>query len=271
MRSHKLGKLLLVLLLSVVSSAALALNTVVVTEGYFHPQPFGVRICAQTIPAIPNAQMTFYGESIFGTKPVPATTIANSLGFGCARTNWPVGVYSVQVNADSLWSPFVAVTVADLNRICCGVAAGGAVGIFHYGVPGNIIRTLEPRFATFGLLYNQGCSPGNCYRIPFQLLYFDHDHPLGPVSFVAKSFMQMQFGASPNPGSIVRFVGNGLFQQGAGSPMYVRYCVETVDGNPDRFKLELSNFAGQVIYKSSIGIGYEGAVIGGNVFVDCPG
>lgn len=271
MRVRKLYVALLALSLALVSSAAMALDMVYITERFFNPQPFGVKLCAQTVPGIPNVPMTFYGESVFGIDPVPANTVANSLGYGCATAFWPVGVYAVQVSAGPLWSPFVAVTVADTQRICCGVAGGGQVGIFHYGPPFNTVRTLQPRFASFGILYDEGCSPGRCPRIPFQLLYFDHDNPLGSISFVAKSFMQVQHSAMNNPGQIVTFVGNGLFQQGAGPEQYVRYYLKIIDGSTDKFCLELRNFAGQVIYRSSAGINWEGTVINGEIIIDCAG
>ncbi len=268
MKVQRLYLVLLVMSLAILSNAALAQDMVFITERFFNPQPLGVRLCAQTVPGIPNIPMTFFGEGVYGTHPVPATATTNSLGFGCAKAFWPVGVYSVQVNAGPVWSPFVAVTVAP-QSICCGLTGGGALALFHYGVPKNITRTLEPRFATFGILFDEGCNGRKCAKIPFQLLYFDHDNPLGPVSFVAKSFISKQFGIAPNPSESVRFVGNGQFQLGADPPKYVRYIAEIIDGNPDQFYLEIRDFAGKVLYQSSIGISFEGLVISGQVDVDC--
>jgi len=267
---------LMALCLIVLAGAAQAIPySVEVTGAFFSTMPTPLGLSAQLTPWANGKPVTFTGITPYTIKVKAGPVNTNALGQASVNANWAQNIYTVtayaKLNGAGVTSPPVAVSRFN-PRNFCGVQGGGALHLLSYDVPPNVQHTIDPRQATYALIYK--LNPGR----NFGILYYDNDDPLGAVSFVAKSYESVI--VTPVPGdpayNILEFRGVGRAVLG-GVPMWVHYYVYLDDYPDDNyFYIELTSITGRLLYESA-GPGDEDQMAeqhvydGKNVIVLCGG
>lgn len=169
----------------------------------------GTALCGKATlngAGVPAQTLWFEGTNLSGVTFASPSFPTNILGVGCKSTSWSPNIYEVVVKMGDAQGPFVDSPVSDpvvltiYRPVGYGLYLGGELRLFNYGSSPNVRRTIEPRTAYFGLIWEVGPHPWPVPPPPYlprgmneQFLFLDNHYPVdGPIAGIIEKYVPVR-------------------------------------------------------------------------------